>query len=277
MAIAGRVCVPMTFSQIETFDPLLVPTVGSLLAELELVVVAPVKKPTSPSEGTVKGTESREEDIRPSKKLKTDLDNIFDEVIETSIKVGGGDQNGEDLVKSGEEWEKTSLKPYIDLFKNHVDAIVREAMVGKRGASFLPHSSVDYTCDDVWRVGRNRADVNEQRKRIRWSSELIPCEQIQKRGKLHCLYHCAVISLRSNNTPSFDSKGLVAHSEISVSCYFENEARQIHTGCRPKRSSLHGRCHNLNLKTVSLSPILPFVSKQLQSLAAQSLAPQYHI
>lgn len=36
------------------------------------------------------------------------------------------------------EWEKTSLKPYIDLFRNHCEGIIKEGMVAKRGSSIIP-------------------------------------------------------------------------------------------------------------------------------------------
>lgn len=41
----------------------------------------------------------------------------------------------EQLAKDGDDkagWEKTKLKPYVDLFKAHCDAVMKDAKRGKR-------------------------------------------------------------------------------------------------------------------------------------------------
>ena len=84
----GRVCVPIdTKSErgIEDFDPLNVPTVMSLLAEID------------------------------SWKAKDEGEN------------GGAEEGG----KSLQDWEKTSLKPYIDYFRSFVVGLMKDERDGK--------------------------------------------------------------------------------------------------------------------------------------------------
>lgn len=72
----GRVCVPIDTRQLESFDPLGVPTVTELLGEID--------QWQNPSE--VEGSEG----------------------------------------KSIQDWEKTSLKPYIDYFRSFVVGLMRD-------------------------------------------------------------------------------------------------------------------------------------------------------
>ncbi|KJZ76744.1 DNA primase small subunit [Hirsutella minnesotensis 3608] len=74
----GRVCVPIDTRNLDDFDPLGVPTVQSLLAEID----------------------AWEDD-------------------------GRGDA-GEDVKKSPSDWEKTSLKPYVDYFRSFAAGIVKD-------------------------------------------------------------------------------------------------------------------------------------------------------
>lgn len=77
----GRVCVPIdtsTTEKIESFDPLEVPTVQSLIEEIDAWV---------------------EPEVKPEKPIH--------------------------------DWEKTSLKPYIEFFRNHVDAVLKDERDGK--------------------------------------------------------------------------------------------------------------------------------------------------
>lgn len=77
----GRVCVPIDVRRVEDFDPLGVPTVGELLAEID----------------AWKGEE------------------------------GDGDAKVQD-------WQKTSLKPYVEYFRRFVDALIKdESAAAKRG------------------------------------------------------------------------------------------------------------------------------------------------
>jgi DNA primase small subunit len=74
----GRVCVPLLASEVESFDPDAVPTVGQLLMELE-----------------------------------------------------GVSSSGDD--KAG--WEKTSLRPYVELFERHIEGLVKLQNKVKQGES----------------------------------------------------------------------------------------------------------------------------------------------
>lgn len=80
----GRVCVPIDTKNLEDFDPLEVPTVQSLLAEID------------------------------------------------SWKGGEDDEDGDDKshVKVA-DWEKTSLKPYVEQFRSFVSGILRDEGTAK--------------------------------------------------------------------------------------------------------------------------------------------------
>ncbi|KDN65658.1 putative eukaryotic and archaeal DNA primase small subunit [Colletotrichum sublineola] len=78
----GRVCVPINTKNLEDFDPLGVPTVQSLLAEID----------------AWKGEEDAE----------------------------GGSQQ-----KSVQDWEKTSLKPYVEQFRSFVIGLMKDEREGK--------------------------------------------------------------------------------------------------------------------------------------------------
>lgn len=70
----GRVCVPIDTARLDEFDPMAVPTVQELRAEIDSWV-------------------------------------------------GGGGEQGE---KAPADWEKTSLKPYIEYFRSFVIALMRD-------------------------------------------------------------------------------------------------------------------------------------------------------
>ena len=77
----GRVCVPIDTKALEDFDPLNVPTVQGLLAEID----------------------SYKEDPEADDKTNATI----------------------------ADWEKTSLKPYIDGFRHFINGIIKEEMNGK--------------------------------------------------------------------------------------------------------------------------------------------------
>lgn len=79
----GRVCVPIDTKALEDFDPLGVPTVQSLLAEID----------------SWKGGEDGDEDDK-SKATVAD-------------------------------WEKTSLKPYVEQFRSFVSALIKDEGIAK--------------------------------------------------------------------------------------------------------------------------------------------------
>ncbi|KAI9690614.1 MAG: hypothetical protein M1820_009971 [Bogoriella megaspora] len=79
----GRVCVPIDTRKVEEFDPLAVPTVTELLAEID------------------------------SWEGKKSEDNVDEE-------------------KKIQDWEKTSLKPYIDYFRGFVGGLLKDEKSGKR-------------------------------------------------------------------------------------------------------------------------------------------------
>ena len=80
----GRVCVPIDTKRLEEFDPLGVPTVTELLAEID----------------RWEGANAKSDDERETKKLQ--------------------------------DYEKTSLKPYVEFFRSHVSNLLREEKGVKR-------------------------------------------------------------------------------------------------------------------------------------------------
>lgn len=80
----GRVCVPIDTERLEEFDPLGVPTVTELLAEID----------------GWEGANTKSDDERETKKLQ--------------------------------DYEKTSLKPYVEYFRSHVSNLLREEKGIKR-------------------------------------------------------------------------------------------------------------------------------------------------
>lgn len=80
----GRVCVPIDIRRVEEFEPMNVPTVQQLLAQID------------------------------------------------SWEDNGKDEEGSD--SKMQDWEKTSLKPYVEYFRSHVNALMKdEGVVKKRG------------------------------------------------------------------------------------------------------------------------------------------------
>lgn len=79
----GRVCVPIDTKALEDFDPLGVPTVQSLLAEID----------------SWKGVEDGEEDDKSKATIA--------------------------------DWEKTSLKPYVEQFRSFVSALIKDEGIAK--------------------------------------------------------------------------------------------------------------------------------------------------
>lgn len=96
----GRVCVPIDPQKADEFDPLSVPTVVNLLAEIDAY---DAQHPASTAEADVPDGE-------------------------------GSAMNGSD-VKGGrklQDYEKTSLKPYIDFFRSFIAGLLNEERTGKR-------------------------------------------------------------------------------------------------------------------------------------------------
>lgn len=79
----GRVCVPIDTKALEDFDPLGVPTVQSLLAEID----------------SWKGGEDGDEDDKSKATIA--------------------------------DWEKTSLKPYVEQFRSFVSALIKDEGIAK--------------------------------------------------------------------------------------------------------------------------------------------------
>ncbi|KAH6686755.1 eukaryotic and archaeal DNA primase small subunit [Plectosphaerella plurivora] len=91
----GRVCVPIDTKALEDFDPTAVPTVHELLDEIDAWTAAHKE---------VKEEASQE----------------------------GSQEEKKDAKKGPLDWEKTSLKPYIEYFRGFVAGIIKEEMVIKR-------------------------------------------------------------------------------------------------------------------------------------------------
>lgn len=98
----GRVCVPIDTQKVEQFDPLTVPTVSQLLDEIN---AWDAKKPSD----------------NPAS--SPGLDNQ-----ETQSGVPDGEPQGRRI----QDYEKTSLKPYIDYFRTFVASLLKDERAGKR-------------------------------------------------------------------------------------------------------------------------------------------------
>ncbi|KAH1955351.1 hypothetical protein KXV90_008715 [Aspergillus fumigatus] len=95
----GRVCVPIDAKKADGFDPLSVPTVTQLLAEIDAW-------DAEHSSGNAGAEAGQDESHTPS------------------------DSQGS---RKLQDYEKTSLKPYIDYFRSFIASLNKEERVGKRG------------------------------------------------------------------------------------------------------------------------------------------------
>lgn len=95
----GRICVPIDPRKAEDFDPLSVPTVMNLLAEIDEY---DAKHPAGTAEA---------------------------EVPDEGSAVNGSDMKGS---RKLQDYEKTSLKPYIEFFRSFIAGLVKEERAGKR-------------------------------------------------------------------------------------------------------------------------------------------------
>jgi DNA primase small subunit len=95
----GRVCVPIDAKKADEFDPLSVPTVTQLLAEIDAWDAEHSSGNAGAEAG--QGESSTPSDSQGSRKLQ--------------------------------DYEKTSLKPYIDYFRSFIASLNKEERVGKRG------------------------------------------------------------------------------------------------------------------------------------------------
>ncbi|KAJ6157796.1 hypothetical protein N7470_005388 [Penicillium chermesinum] len=96
----GRICVPIDPKNADEFDPLAVPTVSNLLAEIDAY---DAKHPAGTAEAEVpdmEGSAVNGSDIKGTRKLQ--------------------------------DYEKTSLKPYIDHFRSFIANLLKEERVVKR-------------------------------------------------------------------------------------------------------------------------------------------------
>ena len=114
----GRVCVPVDPSEVENFDPSGVPTVGQLLRELDRTHT------DSPAEDVKMEEESQEEKVakrsEPGKAL------LLSAAISRASEV---------FLSNGIDYNRTSLRPYVELFEKHIAALMREAREHKRAAN----------------------------------------------------------------------------------------------------------------------------------------------
>ncbi|KAJ5918087.1 DNA primase small subunit [Penicillium verhagenii] len=96
----GRICVPIDPKKVEEFDPLSVPTVLGLLGEIDEY---DAKNPVSKAEAEMPDA--------------------------TGSAVNGSDIRGP---RKMQDYEKTSLKPYIDFFRSFIAGLIKEERAGKR-------------------------------------------------------------------------------------------------------------------------------------------------
>ncbi|KAB8228393.1 hypothetical protein BDV23DRAFT_185266 [Aspergillus alliaceus] len=96
----GRVCVPIDIRNAEEFDPLSVPTVTQLLAEIDAYDAENPNNGTGTDKVDSEGSEPNGSDARGSRRLQ--------------------------------DYEKTSLKPYVDYFRSFIASLLKEERGGKR-------------------------------------------------------------------------------------------------------------------------------------------------
>lgn len=99
----GRVCVPVDPSTIDDFNPERVPTVGQLLRELDEVGANPSGEGAERHSGRSHFTSLGKAAI----------------LITTALRA---------------DWQRTSLKPYVDMLDKHVAALMDEVRRAKREA-----------------------------------------------------------------------------------------------------------------------------------------------
>ncbi|EEH03165.1 DNA primase [Histoplasma capsulatum G186AR] len=125
----GRVCVPIDIRRVEQFDPLSVPTVGELIAEINAW--------DGGEGGSRENGSNGMNDVVKDEQMAGDVD--FDPGA--GVGAGGaGLSSAADVDGKGrrvQDYEKTSLKPYIDYFRSFVAGLLKAeragAGAGKRG------------------------------------------------------------------------------------------------------------------------------------------------
>lgn len=106
----------------DEFDPEKVPTVGMLLRELERVH----------ANG---GVEDSSSSGSSNNRVKKEEPDAMDEDKENSQPRSSVTGNGSAAPVKEIGWEQTSLKPYVDMFDKHINAIVKDSMRAKKGRS----------------------------------------------------------------------------------------------------------------------------------------------
>lgn len=94
----GRVCVPIDVRNVDEFDPFSVPTVHDLLREID------------------EWRPSRDSQIKKEENTGEELD----------------DKADVPATKRVQDWEKTSLRPYIEHFRNFVDGLLKDENIDKK-------------------------------------------------------------------------------------------------------------------------------------------------
>ncbi|PGH31144.1 DNA primase small subunit [[Emmonsia] crescens] len=110
----GRVCVPIDIRRVEQFDPLAVPTVEELIAEIN----------------AWEGDDSKNNDNGNGNGNSV----VKDEQITGDV--AGGPSSAADIDGKGrrvQDYEKTSLKPYIDYFRSFVAGLIKAERTGEGG------------------------------------------------------------------------------------------------------------------------------------------------
>ncbi|PGH16576.1 hypothetical protein AJ79_01682 [Helicocarpus griseus UAMH5409] len=119
----GRVCVPIDVRRVEEFDPLSVPTVAELIEEIN------EWDRDNKSHGGVNGGNGEgDEETGRGGGAGAGMSSAADVNGGASSNAGGGAG-----ARRVQDYEKTSLKPYIDYFRSFVAGLIKAERAGKRG------------------------------------------------------------------------------------------------------------------------------------------------